>query len=107
MTTDGYTISYAPIIPSPTTINNPVPNPTWASSHKIGQSQLYLDEALRGYAKFKCQFQCGVGCESWFVGFVPNATYWTCIQYHSLLMPPLLVASPGNATVSGVAFNKI
>ncbi|KUJ21335.1 uncharacterized protein LY89DRAFT_431677 [Mollisia scopiformis] len=84
ITTGGYTIPFQPVVGG---IGVGV-SPSFESSYKISTTNFFYAETEVPYAEFKCQFQCGAGCSSYFVGFCTSHPLPSPL---SLLLFPLLL----------------
>lgn len=93
--TGGYTLTYSEVKPTPYVtpylpdvdwesgsgdhliastvsifvLDAPPPRDHMTSTAAEGCQDFYFGAEFQAYAEYKCQFQCGRGCQSWFVAF--------------------------------------
>ncbi|KAI1477548.1 hypothetical protein F4774DRAFT_192365 [Daldinia eschscholtzii] len=100
--TAGYTINYAPAVPTVAFQNGYQPEEAWSKSHVIGTYTFGVPPPVESgfaYAQFKCQYYCnnagGVGAGSFFVNYAGKdsnvGSYCTC--FDELLKPETFVAN--------------
>ncbi|KAI2641432.1 hypothetical protein GGS26DRAFT_3838 [Hypomontagnella submonticulosa] len=109
--TAGYTINYAPAIPTAVFEAGYQPEPVWAKEHVVGTYTFGVPQPVESgfaYAQFKCQYYCNAAANagSFFVNYAGEASnigsYCTC--YDQLLEPESFVSN--NQSVVG-AWNHI
>ncbi|KAI1375127.1 hypothetical protein F4677DRAFT_141271 [Hypoxylon crocopeplum] len=109
--TAGYTINYAPAIPTVGFKAGYQPEPAWAGDHVVGTYTFGVPlpvESGFAYAQFKCQYYCNGGPDagSFFVNYAGAGSqvgsYCTC--FDELLEPESFVSM--NQTLVG-AWNHI
>ncbi|KAI1801024.1 hypothetical protein F4811DRAFT_481351 [Daldinia bambusicola] len=98
--TAGYTINYAPAVPTVAFQNGYQPDEAWSKSHVIGTYTFGVPPPVESgfaYAQFKCQYYCnnagGTGAGSFFVNYAGEesniGSYCTC--FDELLQPETFV----------------
>ncbi|KAI8966170.1 hypothetical protein F5Y11DRAFT_214977 [Daldinia sp. FL1419] len=98
--TAGYTINYAPAVPTVAFQNGYQPEEAWSKSHVIGTYTFGVPTPVESgfaYAQFKCQYYCNnagsVGAGSFFVSYAGDqskvGSYCTC--FDDLLEPDSFV----------------
>ncbi|KAI1342157.1 hypothetical protein F5Y15DRAFT_413424 [Xylariaceae sp. FL0016] len=109
--TAGYTIKWAPAIPTESFGHGYRPEPAWARDHVVGTYTFGVPMPIESgfaYAQFKCQYYCNAqtGAGSFFVDYAGKdsraGSYCNC--YDELLDPESFVEN--NQTVVG-AWNAI
>ncbi|KAI1464504.1 uncharacterized protein F4812DRAFT_467084 [Daldinia caldariorum] len=97
--TAGYTINYAPAVPTVAFQKGYQPDEAWSNSHVIGTYTFGVPTPVESgfaYAQFKCQYYCnnaGSGAGSFFVNYAGeesnSGSYCTC--FDELLEPETFV----------------
>ncbi|KAI1406400.1 hypothetical protein F4819DRAFT_481508 [Hypoxylon fuscum] len=110
--TAGYTINYAPAVPTVAFQQGYQPEPAWAKGHVVGTYTFGVPPPVESgfaYAQFKCQYYCNgsPGAGSFFVNYAGAGSgsvgsYCTC--FDDLLIPESFVEN--NQTIVG-AWNHI
>ncbi|KAI1774210.1 hypothetical protein F4818DRAFT_76485 [Hypoxylon cercidicola] len=109
--TAGYTINYAPAIPTIAFQQGYQPEPAWADGHVVGTYTFGVPQPLESgfaYAQFKCQYYCNnmPSAGSFFVNYAPTDGNLgsLCSCYDNILEPESFVSM--NQTLVG-AWNHI
>ncbi|KAI1101972.1 hypothetical protein F4804DRAFT_282574 [Jackrogersella minutella] len=107
--TAGYTINYAPAVPTVVFANGYQPAATWAQEHIVGTYTFGVPPPVESgfaYAQFKCQYYCNnmPGAGSFFVNYADTKVGSYCTCFDDLLQPESFVSN--NQTLVG-AWNHI
>ncbi|KAI2621612.1 hypothetical protein GGR54DRAFT_72330 [Hypoxylon sp. NC1633] len=111
--TAGYTINYAPALPTAIFDTGYQPEPVWAKAHVVGTYTFGVPQPVESgfaFAQFKCQYYCngGPSAAGFFVNYAGEqsnvGSMSSCTCYDDLLAPESFISD--NMTLVG-AWNHI